>query len=188
MRFTEYENPESNNLEWLIRKDGCMPLLARRLAGLAADALGDVDELGDLLVRADRRRLLTPKTWTLMRFTEYENPESNNLEWLIRKDGCMHCTDPGGALVRLAVDLGDPRDVERAALDAVAAADAVLLDALMRFTEYENPESNNLEWLIRKDGCMHCTDPGCLRRRRAGRSTPRTPPGRPCSRCTWRRR
>ena len=38
---------------------------------------------------------LTPKSWTLMRFTEYENPETNNLEWLIRKDGCMHCTEPG---------------------------------------------------------------------------------------------
>jgi formate dehydrogenase iron-sulfur subunit len=38
---------------------------------------------------------LTPKSWTLMRFTEYENPETNNLEWLIRKDGCMHCADPG---------------------------------------------------------------------------------------------
>ncbi len=38
---------------------------------------------------------LTPNSWTLMRFTEYENPESGNLEWLIRKDGCMHCADPG---------------------------------------------------------------------------------------------
>ncbi|UIY43143.1 formate dehydrogenase subunit beta [Methylobacterium radiotolerans] len=38
---------------------------------------------------------LTPKSWTLMRFTEYDNPETNNLEWLIRKDGCMHCTEPG---------------------------------------------------------------------------------------------
>ena len=25
------------------------------------------------------------------------------------------------------------------------------------------PESDNLEWLIRKDGCMHCADPGCLK-------------------------
>jgi formate dehydrogenase iron-sulfur subunit len=32
----------------------------------------------------------------------------------------------------------------------------------MRFTEYENP-NGDLEWLIRKDGCMHCTDPGCLK-------------------------
>ena len=38
---------------------------------------------------------LTAKSWTLMRFTEYENPQTNNLEWLIRKDGCMHCTEPG---------------------------------------------------------------------------------------------
>ena len=32
----------------------------------------------------------------------------------------------------------------------------------MRFTEWEN-EAGNLEWLIRKDGCMHCEDPGCLK-------------------------
>ena len=38
---------------------------------------------------------LTENSWTLMRFTEWENPESGNLEWLIRKDGCMHCEDPG---------------------------------------------------------------------------------------------
>ena len=33
----------------------------------------------------------------------------------------------------------------------------------MRFTEWVNPETKNLEWLIRKDGCMHCEDPGCLK-------------------------
>ena len=38
---------------------------------------------------------LTPNSWTLMRFTEWVNPETDNLEWLIRKDGCMHCADPG---------------------------------------------------------------------------------------------
>ena len=32
----------------------------------------------------------------------------------------------------------------------------------MRFAEYEDPEGD-LEWLIRKDGCMHCQDPGCLK-------------------------
>lgn len=37
---------------------------------------------------------LTPASWTVMRFAEYENPEGS-LEWLIRKDGCMHCEDPG---------------------------------------------------------------------------------------------
>jgi formate dehydrogenase iron-sulfur subunit len=38
---------------------------------------------------------LTPASWTLMRYAEWENPDSGNLEWLIRKDGCMHCEDPG---------------------------------------------------------------------------------------------
>ncbi|HLL26039.1 MAG TPA: formate dehydrogenase subunit beta [Xanthobacteraceae bacterium] len=38
---------------------------------------------------------LTPDMFTLMRYTEWVNPETNNLEWLIRKDGCMHCEDPG---------------------------------------------------------------------------------------------
>ena len=37
---------------------------------------------------------LDPSTWTLMRFTEWDNDEGS-LEWLIRKDGCMHCEDPG---------------------------------------------------------------------------------------------
>ena len=32
----------------------------------------------------------------------------------------------------------------------------------MRFTEWDN-DQGNLEWLIRKDGCMHCEDPGCLK-------------------------
>jgi formate dehydrogenase iron-sulfur subunit len=31
----------------------------------------------------------------------------------------------------------------------------------MRYAEVE--ENNKLEWLIRKDGCMHCADPGCLK-------------------------
>lgn len=31
----------------------------------------------------------------------------------------------------------------------------------MRFSETE--ENGKLEWLIRKDGCMHCADPGCLK-------------------------
>jgi formate dehydrogenase iron-sulfur subunit len=36
---------------------------------------------------------LTADSWTLMRFAETE--ENGALEWLIRKDGCMHCADPG---------------------------------------------------------------------------------------------
>jgi len=58
---------------------------------------------------------LTPNMFTLMRFTEWENPQSGNLEWLIRKDGCMHCEDPGclkacpapGAIVQYANGIVD---------------------------------------------------------------------------------
>jgi formate dehydrogenase iron-sulfur subunit len=37
---------------------------------------------------------LSSESWTVMRFSEYQE-ESGRLEWLIRKDGCMHCADPG---------------------------------------------------------------------------------------------
>src|ERR1700712_1892101 len=37
---------------------------------------------------------LSPAAWTVMRFTEWDN-DAGDLEWLIRKDGCMHCEDPG---------------------------------------------------------------------------------------------
>ncbi|MFC3458068.1 MULTISPECIES: formate dehydrogenase subunit beta [Massilia] len=57
---------------------------------------------------------LTPKSWTVMRFSEHEK-EDGNLEWLIRKDGCMHCEDPGclkacpspGAIVQYANGIVD---------------------------------------------------------------------------------
>jgi formate dehydrogenase iron-sulfur subunit len=38
---------------------------------------------------------LTPASLTVMRFSEWINRETQDLEWLIRKDGCMHCADPG---------------------------------------------------------------------------------------------
>ncbi|WP_370577651.1 formate dehydrogenase subunit beta [Snodgrassella alvi] len=36
---------------------------------------------------------LSADSWTVMRFSETE--QYGKLEWLIRKDGCMHCSDPG---------------------------------------------------------------------------------------------
>ena len=41
---------------------------------------------------------LSPQSWTVMRFSEVQTKAANEesrLEWLIRKDGCMHCADPG---------------------------------------------------------------------------------------------
>jgi formate dehydrogenase iron-sulfur subunit len=54
------------------------------------------DEVGTNTGHYQNPADLTDQSWTLMRFTEYENPQRNGeLEWLIRKDGCMHCADPG---------------------------------------------------------------------------------------------
>src|ERR1700719_4054114 len=52
------------------------------------------DDIGSNVGVYDNPSDLTGTSWTLMRFTEYENPKGD-LEWLIRKDGCMHCADPG---------------------------------------------------------------------------------------------
>lgn len=57
---------------------------------------------------------LTESSWTLMRFSEVER-SSGDIEWLIRKDGCMHCADPGclkacpspGAIVQYANGIVD---------------------------------------------------------------------------------
>ena len=57
---------------------------------------------------------LAPEAWTVMRFSEVE-VEQGKLEWLIRKDGCMHCEDPGclkacpapGAIVKYANGIVD---------------------------------------------------------------------------------
>jgi len=52
------------------------------------------DEVGTNVGVYDNPADLTEHSWTVMRFSEYENP-AGDLEWLIRKDGCMHCEDPG---------------------------------------------------------------------------------------------
>jgi len=72
------------------------------------------DEVGHNHGTYDNPHDLSAETWTLMRFTEHENT-GGNLEWLIRKDGCMHCADPGclkacpspGAIVKLANGIVD---------------------------------------------------------------------------------
>ncbi|XKM13740.1 formate dehydrogenase subunit beta [Orbaceae bacterium ac157xtp] len=56
---------------------------------------------------------LGPKAWTVMRYSEVEI--DNKLAWLIRKDGCMHCSDPGclkacpaeGAIIQYANGIVD---------------------------------------------------------------------------------
>ncbi|MEN4909348.1 formate dehydrogenase subunit beta [Rahnella bonaserana] len=51
------------------------------------------DEVGINTGVYDNPMDLSAKSWTVMRFSEVE--QNGKLEWLIRKDGCMHCADPG---------------------------------------------------------------------------------------------
>ncbi|MDF2075557.1 formate dehydrogenase subunit beta [Pseudomonas mendocina] len=72
------------------------------------------DEVGQNHGTYDNPTDLTANSWTVMRFTEHED-ESGKLEWLIRKDGCMHCAEPGclaacpspGAIIQYANGIVD---------------------------------------------------------------------------------
>ncbi|WP_280141336.1 formate dehydrogenase subunit beta [Azotobacter beijerinckii] len=72
------------------------------------------DEVGQNVGVYDNPIDLSAKSWTVMRFDEVQQ-ENGRLEWLIRKDGCMHCSDPGclkacpspGAIVQYANGIVD---------------------------------------------------------------------------------
>ncbi len=75
------------------------------------------DEVGSNVGVYDNPRDLSATSWTVMRYAEVElsGPNGGKLEWLIRKDGCMHCADPGclkacpapGAIVQYANGIVD---------------------------------------------------------------------------------
>ncbi len=72
------------------------------------------DEVGMNLGVYDNPVDLTDRSWTVMRFYEEELPDKG-LQWLIVKDGCLHCEDPGclracpapGAIVQFANGIVD---------------------------------------------------------------------------------
>jgi formate dehydrogenase iron-sulfur subunit len=72
------------------------------------------DEVGTCAGTYDNPRDMTDQSWTVMRYAEVES-EERGLEWLIRKDGCMHCEDPGclkacpapGAIIKYANGIVD---------------------------------------------------------------------------------
>ena len=72
--------------------------------------------------------------------------------------GCKACQSACQEWNDLREDVGTNNGTYNNPLDLTPASLTV-----MRFTEWDNPETGNLEWLIRKDGCMHCEDPGCLK-------------------------
>ena len=52
------------------------------------------DEVGTNVGVYDNPPDLSSESWTVMRFSEFQE-EGGRLEWQIRKDGCMHCAEPG---------------------------------------------------------------------------------------------
>jgi formate dehydrogenase iron-sulfur subunit len=72
------------------------------------------DEVGENVGVYDNPVDLTAQSWTVMRFNEIDR-QDGGIEWLIRKDGCMHCEEPGclkvcpapGAIVKYANGIVD---------------------------------------------------------------------------------
>jgi formate dehydrogenase iron-sulfur subunit len=82
---------ESIEVAKLIDVSRCIGCKACQAACLEWNDLRE--EVGVNVGVYDNPHDLTENTWTLMRFTEID--VDGRFEWLIRKDGCMHCADPG---------------------------------------------------------------------------------------------
>ncbi len=86
-------SPQSGEVAKLIDVSKCIGCKACQTACMEWNDLRQ--EPGQNVGVYDNPNDLTENAWTVMRFTEYDNEATGNLEWLIRKDGCMHCEDPG---------------------------------------------------------------------------------------------
>ena len=103
---------ETQKVAKLIDVSKCIGCKAYQVACMEWNDLRD--EIGTNHGVYDNPLDLTDKSWTVMRFSEVE-VEQGKLEWLIRKDGCMHCADPGclkacpapGAIVQYANGIVD---------------------------------------------------------------------------------
>jgi formate dehydrogenase iron-sulfur subunit len=84
--------PSTGGVAKLIDTTKCIGCKACQTACMEWNDLRD--EIGHNVGVYDNPPDLTEHSWTVMRFSEHET-EQGGLEWLIRKDGCMHCEDPG---------------------------------------------------------------------------------------------
>jgi formate dehydrogenase iron-sulfur subunit len=108
----EVRGAQTGQVAKLIDTTKCIGCKACQVACMEWNDLRD--DIGTCTGQYDNPPDLSGESWTLMRFAEYENPKGD-LEWLIRKDGCMHCEDPGclkacpspGAIVQYANGIVD---------------------------------------------------------------------------------
>jgi formate dehydrogenase iron-sulfur subunit len=108
----EVRGAQTGQVSKLIDTTKCIGCKACQVACMEWNDLRD--EIGTCTGHYDNPHDLSESSWTLMRFAEYENPKGD-LESLIRKDGCMHCEDPGclkacpspGAIVQYANGIVD---------------------------------------------------------------------------------
>jgi formate dehydrogenase iron-sulfur subunit len=104
--------PPGGGVAKLIDTTKCIGCKACQVACMEWNDLRD--EIGTTTGQYQNPHDLSASSWTLMRFAEVESPKGD-LEWLIRKDGCMHCADPGclkacpspGAIVQYANGIVD---------------------------------------------------------------------------------
>jgi formate dehydrogenase iron-sulfur subunit len=108
----EVRGAQTGQVAKLIDTTKCIGCKACQVACMEWNDLRD--DIGTCTGHYENPKDLSESSWTLMRFFEYENPKGD-LEWLIRKDGCMHCEDPGclkacpspGAIVQYANGIVD---------------------------------------------------------------------------------
>jgi formate dehydrogenase iron-sulfur subunit len=102
---------ETTEVAKLIDVSTCIGCKACQVACMEWNDLRD--EAGSCQGFYDNPADLSDKSWTVMRYAEVE--QNGKLEWLIRKDGCMHCADPGclkacpapGAIIQYANGIVD---------------------------------------------------------------------------------
>jgi formate dehydrogenase iron-sulfur subunit len=97
---TTLPSPQARNavqeVAKLIDVSSCIGCKACQVACMQWNDLRD--SVGHNIGVYDNPADLSAESWTVMRFSEVETRKENEdtrLEWLIRKDGCMHCADPG---------------------------------------------------------------------------------------------
>ncbi|TXH60974.1 MAG: formate dehydrogenase subunit beta [Thiothrix sp.] len=91
---TTTETPQARHLPKVAKLIDVSTCIGCKACQVACMEWNDLrDEVGKNVGVYDNPADLSDQTWTLMRFSETE--QNGKLEWLIRKDGCMHCADPG---------------------------------------------------------------------------------------------